>query len=241
MAASDLTVEFLSPMKAVIGAAASKLEDANQALESVRLELRGAPMSENAKTRRTVLRSMRAAGAVAAVPAGVALAIPAAALAAPDDAEILALAAEIQILQVKKGDIKATRVDPVDDEWHALAVKDWKAACAFGDASSREAAVREVNELDERGDSLCERIKALPATTQAGRAAKVRTLLTHMLGDGWRGPAAEVDCDKEQARALLAEFAGMTRGGDRRGVTPRGHPKQNGRRGGSAAFSFLWP
>ena len=48
------------------------------------------------------------------------------------------------------------------------------------------------------------------ATTQAGRAAKVRALLVHVMGDDWRGPGGPLDWDKEQARALLAEFAGLS-------------------------------
>ena len=51
---------------------------------------------------------------------------------------------------------------------------------------------------------------AIPAATQAGRGAKVRALLTHVCPSEWRGPAADLDWDKEQARALLGEFAGMT-------------------------------
>ena len=51
---------------------------------------------------------------------------------------------------------------------------------------------------------------AIPATTQPGRAAKVRALLLLVLRDEWRGEAGPLDWDKEQARSLLAEFAGMT-------------------------------
>jgi hypothetical protein len=47
-------------------------------------------------------------------------------------------------------------------------------------------------------------------TTQAGRAAKVRSLLAHVGGADWRGPAAELDWVEQKARALLGEFAGMS-------------------------------
>ncbi len=57
---------------------------------------------------------------------------------------------------------------------------------------------------------VCDPRHAIPATTQPGRAAKVRALLTHVMRTGWRGPANEMDWDKEMARELLAEFAGMT-------------------------------
>jgi hypothetical protein len=51
---------------------------------------------------------------------------------------------------------------------------------------------------------------AIPATTQAGRAAKVRGLLVHALGSGLRGDASDPDWSHEQGRALLGEFAGMS-------------------------------
>jgi hypothetical protein len=51
---------------------------------------------------------------------------------------------------------------------------------------------------------------AIPATTQTGRAAKVRALLLHVMGNEWRGKACDLDWEKEQSRALLAEFAGMS-------------------------------
>ena len=51
---------------------------------------------------------------------------------------------------------------------------------------------------------------ATPALTQAGRAAKVRVLLSDILGDGWRGPEEDLDWHIAQARALLGEFAGMS-------------------------------
>ena len=51
---------------------------------------------------------------------------------------------------------------------------------------------------------------AIPAATQAGRAAKVRALLAHVCTSKWRGPTSDLDWDTEQARALLGEFAGMT-------------------------------
>ena len=61
-----------------------------------------------------------------------------------------------------------------------------------------------------RPDALFARLLAIPATTQIGRAAKVRALLVHVMRDEWRGPADEMEWEKEQARALLGEFAGMS-------------------------------
>jgi hypothetical protein len=63
--------------------------------------------------------------------------------------------------------------------------------------------------VDARTDRLFARMMAIPATTQAGRAAKVRALLVHVMGKDWRGPGEPLDWPCEQARALLGEFAGM--------------------------------
>ena len=54
------------------------------------------------------------------------------------------------------------------------------------------------------------RMMAIPATMQSGRSAKVRALLTHVMGYKWRGPDRELEWDVSQARMLFAEFAGMT-------------------------------
>ena len=51
---------------------------------------------------------------------------------------------------------------------------------------------------------------AIPVATQAGRAGKVRALLVHVCCDDWRGPASDLDWEKEQTPALLAQLAGMT-------------------------------
>jgi hypothetical protein len=45
---------------------------------------------------------------------------------------------------------------------------------------------------------------------QAGRAAKVRALLVHVMRSEWLGADGDLDWDKRQARALLGEFAGMS-------------------------------
>ncbi len=51
---------------------------------------------------------------------------------------------------------------------------------------------------------------AIPAATQAGRAAKVRALLMHVCPE-WRGPTRDLDdWQVEQTRALLGQFAGTT-------------------------------
>lgn len=51
---------------------------------------------------------------------------------------------------------------------------------------------------------------AIPATTNAGRAAKVRAFVAHVAGSKWRGPADELDWEILWARTLLGEFADMS-------------------------------
>jgi hypothetical protein len=126
------------------------------------------------------------------------------------DAELLALDAEIRRLWRLSDDIEAERVDPVDDRWHELLSSDWEAARTFGVASGRTAAVDEIEALRLRADPLFARMEALPAQTPAGKAAKVRSLLVHVLGDEWRGPADDLHAEKAQARALLGELSGMS-------------------------------
>jgi hypothetical protein len=53
-------------------------------------------------------------------------------------------------------------------------------------------------------------MRAIPAFTKAGRAAKVRALVIHVMGAQWRASGEDLDWEKEQARALLGEFAGMS-------------------------------
>jgi len=53
-------------------------------------------------------------------------------------------------------------------------------------------------------------MKAIRATTRAGKIAKMQTLLRFVHDDEWRGPADDLDWEKGETRALLGEFAGMT-------------------------------
>jgi hypothetical protein len=150
--------------------------------------------------------SRRAAlGAIVSVPA---LALPTVAMAASDDSEILAIAAEIRVLDDRALAVQAERIDPFEEEFVELAKTDWKAACAFGDASGREAAVMEREGIDLKASRLFEQMLALPASTQAGRAAKVRTLLANIRD--WRGPGADLDWEIDMMRKLLGEYAGMS-------------------------------
>jgi len=67
------------------------------------------------------------------------------------------------------------------------------AAFGFSRECGREAAIEEQAEVDARADRLFARMMANPATTQAGRAAKVRALLVHVMGEDWRGPGDPLD------------------------------------------------
>jgi hypothetical protein len=169
-------------------------------------------MAAAASTRNTSRRRFLAD--LAATPA---LAVPAIASAAQgDDAELLALEAEIFRLEGLRHDIQATRVNPHEKEYDRLLGKpvtheSYKAAWKFSDEVGRSAAIKEVDGLLDRGFRLYDRMREIPARTQAGRQAKVRALIVHVLGDEWRGTTTEIDCaEKEFTRELLGEFSGLT-------------------------------
>jgi hypothetical protein len=157
--------------------------------------------------------------AAAAIPASSALALTAvAATAAPEgDAELVALAAEIDRLCAVGKEIYARGFDPFEETFQCL-LRDGPGpfkeratlAFAYSREIGRDAAIEERNELDVEVDRLWIRMTTIPAATPAGRAAKVRALLMHVCADGWRGAASDLDWDKEQARALLGEFAAMS-------------------------------
>jgi hypothetical protein len=70
------------------------------------------------------------------------------------------------------------------------------------------AAAEDKEDVFAVADRLFEQMLAIPATTQPGRAAKVRALFMLLMPDEWRGGAEELDWPYRQARALLGEFAG---------------------------------
>jgi hypothetical protein len=172
-----------------------------------------------APTRRAALGSILAAGAVASVPAAAAIASSAHA-----DTELIALAAEIERLCSWGEVIYAKGVDPFQETFQSLlddavpAIRRdpaaWKEhsskACAYSRDVGRDAAIKERDKLDDEADRLWARVMAIPAATPAGRAAKVRAFLVHVCVNDWRGPACDLDWDKEQARALLGQFSGMS-------------------------------
>ena len=140
--------------------------------------------------------------------------LPAAAMAASptcDDAELLAMEAEIMRFRGLAKAICAEKVEPFEDEFHThMRVSGYDAAWAFARSYGRDDAIDEAETFHLPVDGLCERLMATPALTQAGRAAKVRVLLADILGDKWRGPDSELDWDIAQARTVLGEFAGMS-------------------------------
>jgi hypothetical protein len=168
-----------------------------------------------APTRRAALGALASASALA-LPA-----VAVAAVAPPADAELIALAAEIERLCALGEEIYAKRVDPFQETFDSLIgemiaaprgdqAKHMDKAFAYSREVGRDAAIKERNDLDDESDRLWKQMMAIPAATQAGRAAKVRSLLMHACADEWRGPCADLDWDKDQARALLGQFAGMS-------------------------------
>jgi hypothetical protein len=135
------------------------------------------------------------------------------------DAEIIDLSAEVLRLNEVADEITETRIEPFEDQFMALldpqnSARDWdhRAAVAWGysRACGRCAAIEEVARVDDQADIVFKRMMAIPCTTQAGRAAKVRALLIHVMRSDWRGPDELLDWDKSMARRLLGEFAGMS-------------------------------
>ena len=101
------------------------------------------------------------------------------------DAEILRLAAEIRQLCAQMDEIFAK-----------------------GDIGPSEETL--MARLNSQADRHWASMMAIPAATQAGRAAKVRALLMHVCPQEWRGPASDLDREVQEARALLGQFAGMS-------------------------------
>ena len=170
-----------------------------------------------ASTRRAALCALASASALALPAVAVAAAVPSDA-----DAELIALAAQIERLVALGEEIYANRVDPFQETFDSLIgemiaaprgdqAEHLDKAFAYSREVGRDAAIKERNDLDDEADRLWARMMAIPSATQAGRAVKVRALLVHVCPE-WRGPACDLDWDKEQARALLGQFAGMTEG-----------------------------
>ena len=175
-------------------------------------------MAEDHKTRRTALgvlaRSTARISALACLPAVAMAASP-----TGDDAEILALSAEVLRRCDAAEAFQALHIDPFNERFENIFRRAdssipeearMEAAWAYSRETGREGAIERLREFDEETDRVYSQMMAIPATTQPGRAAKVRALLAHVMGGEWRGPACELDWEKDQTRALLGEFAGMS-------------------------------
>jgi hypothetical protein len=166
----------------------------------------GAMLAEGHKSRRAALRLLACAGPLVILP-GVTLE------AQPIDAEaeILALSALVLRRCATAERLNAAHIAPFNEQFYRLGCSGNEAAAwAYSKETGREDAIRKLSEIDEATDQVFYRMMAIPATTQPGRAAKVRALLVHVMREAWRGEAKELDWDIDQARALLGEFAGMT-------------------------------
>lgn len=132
------------------------------------------------------------------------------------DDEILALAAEVVRLNGVSDGIDDDRIEPFEEEFqrllHTPRVSDLSLASAFEFSRQvgRADAIEEVEKVDAEADVVFRRMMAIPCTTLAGRAAKVRAFLVHVGRSDWRGDSKDLDWREEMARALLAEFAGMS-------------------------------
>lgn len=133
------------------------------------------------------------------------------------DTEIISLSAEIVRRAAEVKTVQQTEIDPYHDRYLDIicdlslsAPIRSKKARAYSEETGHALAIEYSTEFDAVTDKLFRRLMAIPARTQAGRAAKVRALLIHVMRDDWRGSAHDLDWDKEKARALLGEFAGLS-------------------------------
>jgi hypothetical protein len=79
-----------------------------------------------------------------------------------------------------------------------------------GESPHRSDATREAGDYCQETGLIFDRMMAIPAATPAARVAKVKAFLVRCGGDDWRGPDEPLDWIPATARALLAEFAGMS-------------------------------
>lgn len=170
-------------------------------------------MADRTNTTSPSRRLFLAAGSATAVFGALGVAA-----ATEPDAELVALDIEIRRLAEKARLIQVERVDPVEHDYRQSFYRGafrltpderYEASRKFAIESGREAAVKECNGLHDQVGALWDRMKEIPAKTQAGRAAKVRALLVGVMGAEWRGEEVD-DWSYEQARNLFADFAGMT-------------------------------
>jgi hypothetical protein len=134
------------------------------------------------------------------------------------ETQLLALEKEIMRLTIAARIILADKANPHDDEFYQILDGDGSvlgrkercdAAFEFSHRCGRDAAITAAGALEEQAAPIFERLMSIRTTTQASRAAKVRTLMIFVLPDDWHAPKLD-DWSNEQVRNLLAEFAGMS-------------------------------
>ncbi len=142
---------------------------------------------------------------------------PAAPAASPD-AELLALAQDIEELIEAADEILLTRVEPHDEAYERaldagggqVTQESFERAMRISGERGRSSAIAECNSLLHGADLLFARMRRITPCTPEGRKAKVRALLTCVLGADWRGSSADMDYEKHVTRELLGELAGMS-------------------------------
>jgi hypothetical protein len=171
--------------------------------------------AESPPSRRAALRLFAFAPALAIMPA-----VAMAKSSVGGDREILALSAEIQRIAAAADDISVQRALPFQEKFedilrgpdpldHSTWDERSAAASAYSRETGHEDACYEADQLDGQAGDLFQEMMAIPATTQAGRAAKVRAFIVHT-GRSWRGDSDNLGYDHDMARTLLGDFAGMS-------------------------------
>lgn len=163
-------------------------------------------------------RTLVASAAAAAVPATAVPVLNTTEAASGPDTPLFALETRIDQLHDEANRIYVERVDPIEEKFENL-MSIWqqsrsKAAQAamlrFGKESGRDAAIDEADQYEEKALRVINAMWAIPAQTNAGRAAKLRVFFKHVAGDRFSGPVLDLDWDNDLARKLLLEYAGMS-------------------------------
>jgi hypothetical protein len=160
-------------------------------------------------SRRLFINMMAATATTAAAPIAQA--------GTSEDTEIMQMAGQIVALRAEADAIDAERVWPFDEEYDrtlgdVITPESLDAAFAFSKKVGREAGIMASNKVVNRADALMRRMWTIPAKTEAGRQAKVRTLFIHCLSldEKWLASDHDADWDVEVTRQLLCEFSGMS-------------------------------
>jgi len=174
----------------------------------------------NTTSRRQFLRTATA-GAAVVQPLGVSLACATPIASAPGDdpdAEILDLETEIHRQYAAAQVISHEGTAPLRDEFTRLLNKVANGLPSareelkiFGEQSGWNRAIADADVFFNRADDLIHVMWSKTAKTNAGRAAKCRIFLLHVVDDSeWLGPDSDLDWDISLGRRLMFELAGMS-------------------------------